>query len=190
MRFRASFRRRTSSPASATSRIEDDESAESHVPELKDLRLATRTFLATYPWRKIAPMDPAPLRRPLGECRLAVVSSAGFVVPGEAAFDASVKGGDWSWRMVPDDVDLQGLEEHHRSSSFDHAGIEADRNLAMPLDRLRELEAAREIGGLAPRHVSVMGSITAPGRFIKHSVPEIVELLRSDEVDVALMVPV
>ena len=33
----------------------------------------------------------------------------------------------------------QGGSVHHRSDAFDHRGIAADRNLAFPLDRLREL---------------------------------------------------
>jgi hypothetical protein len=35
-----------------------------------------------------------------------------------------------------------------------------------------------------------MGSITAPGRFIKRTLPEVAGLLVEDKVDVALMVPV
>ena len=93
-------------------------------------------------------------------------------------------------RIIPAQTHVQGLEEHHRSDSFSHVGIEADRNLGLPLDRLHELAAAGEIGSVAPRHISVMGSITAPGRFVKHSLPAIAEILVEDQVDVALMVPV
>ena len=46
------------------------------------------------------------------------------------------------------------------------------------------------IGEIAPHHISVMGSITAAGRFIRKTVPAIVEALTADEVDVALMVRV
>ena len=46
------------------------------------------------------------------------------------------------------------------------------------------------IGEVAPRHASVMGSILAPGRFVRKTVPEIVDVFVADAVDVALMVPV
>jgi len=83
-----------------------------------------------------------------------------------------------------------GRSDPLRSTSFDHRGIEADRNLALPLDRLRELAAEGEIGEVAPRHLSFMGSITAPNRLVRHSAPEAAEILVRDAVDVALLVPV
>lgn len=92
--------------------------------------------------------------------------------------------------MIAGDVDVGSLGEFHRSASFDHAGIEADRNLALPLDRLRELVQDGTIGEVAPRHLSFMGSITAPGRLVERSIPEATQLLVRDAVDVALLVPV
>lgn len=147
-------------------------------------------FMRDYPWRQLGEIIPARRIKPLAECRVALVSSAGLVAPGQAPYDNETKGGDWSWRSIPAGVDIQSLTEHHRSDSWDHTGIEADRNMGMPLDRLHELAADGVIGEVAPRHISVMGSITAPGRFIRQTVPEIVEALTADEVDVALMVPV
>lgn len=147
-------------------------------------------FMRDYPWRQLGEIIPARRIKPLAECRVALVSSAGLVAPGQAPYDNETKGGDWSWRSIPAGVDIQSLTEHHRSDSWDHTGIEADRNMGMPLDRLHELAADSVIGEVAPRHISVMGSITAPGRFIRQTMPEIVEALTADEVDVALMVPV
>ncbi len=154
------------------------------------MNLKLKLFMRSYPWRRLDEIVPAHRPKPLAECRVALVSSAGLVAPGQAPYDHKAKGGDWSWRSIPADVEVQSLTEHHRSDSWDHTGIEADRNLGMPLDRLHELAAAGTVGGVAPRHVSIMGSITAPGRFIRKTVPEIVEALTADEVDVALMVPV
>jgi D-proline reductase (dithiol) PrdB len=149
-----------------------------------------RATLAVYPWRRIDPVPGARLRRPLAECRVALVTSAGLVPPGEPPFDATVRGGDYSYRVVPGDADVQALTEHQRSEAFDHTGIARDRNLALPLDRLRELQREGAIGGVAPRHLSFMGSITAPGRLIKRTAPEAAALLVEDAVDVALLVPV
>ncbi|MDP6928564.1 MAG: glycine/sarcosine/betaine reductase selenoprotein B family protein, partial [Planctomycetota bacterium] len=78
----------------------------------------------------------------------------------------------------------------HRSDSFDHTGLREDPNLAFPLDRLRELVASGRIGSLAPRHLSFMGSITAPGRLVRESAPQAARWLLEDQVDVALLVPV
>jgi D-proline reductase (dithiol) PrdB len=158
--------------------------------ETRDLSLSLRVFLKTYRWRTIDPVPVAPLSKPMSRCRVAIVSSAGFVVPGDAPFDQSVRGGDFSYRVIPSDTDLPALEEHHRSDSFSHAGVAADRNVGLPLERLHELAADGTIGSVAPRHVSLMGSITAPGRLIKRTLPAIADLLVEDTVDVALMVPV
>ena len=158
--------------------------------KLNELSFTLRTFLKAYPWRRSDPVPRTTLGKPLAECRVALVSSAGLVVPGDRPFDETVKGGDYTHRVIPSDADVASLEEHHRSDTFDHSGIEADPNLALPLDRLHELAADGTIGEVAPRHVSLMGSITAPGRLLKNTVPQVVDLLTNDEVDVALLVPV
>jgi len=156
----------------------------------RDLSLSLRVFLKAYRWRTVDPVPVAALSKPLPECRVAIMSSAGFVVPGDEPFDQSVRGGDFGFRIIPADTDVQALEEHHRSDSFSHAGVEADRNLGLPLDRVHELAADGTIGEVAPRHISVMGSITAPGRFVSRTLPSVADVLVEDGVDVALMVPV
>ncbi len=162
-------------------------------PDLESRRLPSlwlRTVVRAYPWRRIDPVPHARLGKPLSACRVALVTSAGLVPPGEPPFDPHVLGGDFSFRVVPADIDVQSLAEHHPSASFDHSGIEQDRNVAFPLDRLRELCEAGVVGGVAPRHLSFMGSISAPGRLRRRSAPEAADLLAADEVDVALLVPV
>ena len=116
--------------------------------------------------------------------------SPGIRVPGDEPFSDSVRGGDYSYRVIPADTEVQALEGYHHSDSFSHEGIDEDRNMGLPLDRLHELAAAGVISSVAPRHVSLMGSITAPGRLVERTLPEVGVLLISDKVDVALMVPV
>ena len=149
------------------------------------LPLKYRLLLKTYRWRRIDPVPCAPLRKPLNESRVAIVTTAGLHLPSQPPFDNDVRGGDTSYRVIPNDADVSTLLEAHRSETFDHAAVQADPNLAFPLDRLREM-------GLppAPRHLSFMGSITAPGRLIAESAPEAAQLLVDDAVDVALLVPI
>ena len=151
---------------------------------------AVRLFLKAYPWRRIDPVPWSPLSKPLSDCRVALGSSAGFSLPGQPAFDDTVKGVDSTFRFVPRDAHVPDFVENHRSESFDHAGIRRDPNLGFPLDRLRELRDAGVIGEVAPRHLSFMGSITAPGRLIRDTAPDAVARLVEDAVDVALLVPV
>lgn len=160
------------------------------MPTLAELPLAVRTFLRFYRWRRIDPVPCATLAKPLAECRVALVTTAGLVPRGEPSFDDGTRGGDWSYRVLPAATDLATLGEFQRSGSFDHTGIARDRNLAFPLDRLRDLASDGTIGAVAPRHLSFMGSITAPGRLVRDSIPEATQLLVDDAVDVALLVPV
>ena len=155
-----------------------------------ELSLPVRLFFKTYPWRRVDPVPWTALGKPLAECRLALISSAGFVLPGQEPFKVNLAGGDGSFREIPADVDVASLTDAHRSDSFDHRGMVRDPNLAFPVDRIRELAAAGRVGEVNHRHLSFMGAITAPGRLVRDHAPEAARLLRSDGVDVALLVPV
>ena len=156
--------------------------------EIASLPLRYRLFLATYRFRS-ANAVPGPLARPLPEARLAIVTTAGLCPPGEPAFDSDARGGDVTFRVIPERTPLGALAVQQRSELFDHAGIERDRNLGFPRDRLREMVAAGEVGEAAPRHISFMGSITAPSRLVKETAPRAAELLLADGVDAAVLVP-
>ncbi|HEX8616339.1 MAG TPA: glycine/sarcosine/betaine reductase selenoprotein B family protein [Thermoanaerobaculia bacterium] len=158
--------------------------------ELADLPLSVRLFLKAYPWRRIDPVPSAPLAKPLTTARIALVSTAGLVLPGQPRFDDDVKGGDSSSREVAFDADPATLIDAHRSKSYDHAGVRRDANLAFPIGRLRELADDGEIGGVNHRHFSFMGSITAPGQLMRDSAPSVAEALAGDRVDAVLLVPI
>lgn len=157
-----------------------------------DLSLHVRLFMKGYPFARYAldPVPCAPLRKPLSQARVALVTTAGLRTPEQAEFDHSIKMGDTSFREIPHDVDVPTLIESHRSYAFDHTGIEADRNLAFPLERFRELLAQGVIGALNQRHFSFMGSIVGPRKLIDETAPAVAQMLRDDGVDVALLTPV
>ena len=157
---------------------------------LNEFSLPLRLFLKAYPWRRIDPVPWTRLKKPLAQCNLALVSSAGFVMPDQPPFDENIRGGDPSFREIPADAAVKQLHESHRSESFDHSGIQADPNLAFPIDRVRELAGRGRIGTVNRRHLSCMGSITAPGRLVMQTAPAAAQLLAEDAVDVALLVPV
>jgi D-proline reductase (dithiol) PrdB len=158
--------------------------------EVRDLRLQDQLFVRTYRWRRIDPVPWAPLRKPLAECRLGLVSSAGLSAPGQQPFDTTVKGGDPSFREVPTDLEVSRLVETHRSRSWDHTGVARDKNLAFPIDRLQELVDQGRIGSVASHALSFMGSITAPGRLRRDYLPRAADVFDSEQVDIALLVPV
>lgn len=157
---------------------------------LADLPLTYRALLKTYPWRRVDPLPRAALGRPLSAARVALVTSAGLVAEGDPPFDLRRRGGDTSWRVIPHDLPAARVHVHHRSDAFDRVPLTADLNVVLPRARLDEAVSAGRIGAAAPRHLSFMGSITAPGRLRRETAPRATEVLRADAVDVALLVPV
>jgi len=158
--------------------------------DIGEFAFKDRLFLRTYRWRRIDPVPHAPLRKPLGDCRVAIVSSAGLVLPSQEPFDTQIRGGDPSFREIPADTDVSILVDTHRSETFDHADMRDDPNLVFPIDRMRELAERGRIGSVNQRHLSFMGGITAPGRLVKYTAPEAARQLVSDAVDAALLIPV
>ena len=66
-----------------------------------------------------------------------------------------------------------------------------DINVALPLDRVRELVAAGEVGALADTHYSTMGfQGNDPKTQAETSAPEIAASMRNEGVDLALLAPV
>src|SRR5438270_10532875 len=94
--------------------------------DLNEFSFPTRLFLKAYKWRRIDPVPYAPLKKPLSQCKLAIGSSAGFVLSEQPKFNALILGGDTSFRQIPADTDVKRLIDSHRSESFDHEGIETD----------------------------------------------------------------
>jgi D-proline reductase (dithiol) PrdB len=158
--------------------------------KISDLKLAYQAFMKAYPYRRVDWYHGASLKKPLREARLAVVTTAAFFRPDQPPFNTSIRGGDCSYRIIPFETDLSTLGIAHRIDAFDIRGIASDKNLALPLDRLKFLVQEGFIGAVAPRHFSFMGSITAPGRLITNSAPEVSRLLLEDAVDAVLLTPV
>jgi hypothetical protein len=98
-------------------------------------------------------------------------------------FDHFNKLGDVSFREIPNEIEIQTLIEDHKSSAFDHSGAEVDKNLALPIDRFRELVEQKIIGSLNHRSFSFMGSIIVPNKLIEETASQVGKLLKEDEID-------
>ena len=153
---------------------------------LRKLDSLSRFFMKLYRGKRYEACPYTPLRLPLPECKVALITTAGFFLTGQAPFES----GDCSYRKIPNSIQTQALINGHKSAAYDERGLETDPNLAFPLDRFRELEIAGEIGSLNHRHFSFMGSITKPHALITQSAPEVGALLKVDGVDVAFLTPV
>jgi D-proline reductase (dithiol) PrdB len=136
----------------------------------------------------------AEVRKPVAESKLALLSTAGLSMRGDAPFDMEMERkqptrGDPSWRSLRSDATSATVEANHLH--IDTGYIERDLNVALPLDRLRELAAEGVIGALADSHYSIMGyQGNDSSRLENQSAPEIADAMRSEEVDLALLTPV
>jgi D-proline reductase (dithiol) PrdB len=135
-----------------------------------------------------------PVRKPLAASRVALLSTAGLSMVGDAPFDMDFERrnptkGDSSWRRLSATATAGDVEANHLH--IDTGYIRRDLNVALPLDRLRELVAAGEVGAAAPSHYSIMGyQGNDASRLERESAPRIAEAMRSEEVDLALLAPV
>lgn len=120
---------------------------------------------------------------PLSRATVAIVTTAALAHPGEPWSNQSHE-----FRLF--DVDDDRLLLAHNSPNFDRSGFALDRNVVYPIDRLRELERRGELGRVAPRHASLIGSTFELGTFIVDTGPRLASELRRDGVDVALLTPV
>lgn len=136
----------------------------------------------------------APVRKPLAESKLALLSTAGISMRGDPPFDMEMERkkptqGDPSWRRLRSDASSATVEVHHLH--IDTGYIERDLNVALPLDRARELVAEGVLGAIAASHYSIMGYQGNDTRTLENrSAPEIAAAMRSEEVDLALLAPV
>ena len=146
----------------------------------------SRFFMKFYRGQRYRTSPNTPLRLPLNECKVALITTAGFFLDGQNPFG----NGDCSYREIPNSIQTQALINGHKSAAYDERGLETDANLAFPLDRFTELETEGKIGSLNRRHFSFMGSITKPHPLITQFAPEVGQMLKADGVDVAFLTPV
>jgi D-proline reductase (dithiol) PrdB len=131
----------------------------------------------------------APLRKPLRECRVALVTTAGFHLADDQPFDVDALTGDPSYREIPMDADLASLKISH--THYPHRYAQADPNVLLPLDRLREL-ATEGTFQLAPRCFSFGFAGMLTQELIEDpdgSAHQVARRLREDGVDILLLAP-
>ncbi|MGI9477360.1 MAG: glycine/sarcosine/betaine reductase selenoprotein B family protein [Hyphomicrobiaceae bacterium] len=122
--------------------------------------------------------------KPMNERRVAIVSTAGLQRRGDRPFDL----GSADFRVIPGDTPAREIVMSHISTNFDRSGFQADINVALPIDRLRELADNGTIGSAAGYHYSFMGA-TDPTLMKVHA-ERMIALMKDDGVDTALLVPI
>ena len=130
-----------------------------------------------------------PQTKPLAECTVALVTTAGVHHTGQQPFDMNDSDGDPSFREL--DGATIGSDFRITHDYYDHRDAERDLNIVFPLQRLEELRREGIIGGLARNHYGFMGHITGLhlAALTGKSAPEVARRLRGADVDLVLLTP-
>ena len=133
------------------------------------------------------------LHKPLADCTVTLVSSAGIHLKGDQPFDLQRERrqptwGDPTHREMPktagqDDVEYTHL---HVQTSY----LRQDRNVAWPVDIFLAYEREGIIGRLADTLYSIYGYMPNFNPLVKRTAPEIIARMQAQGVDVAMLFPV
>jgi len=130
-----------------------------------------------------------PLPKPVGSCRLALVTTAGVHLKSQPAFDMLDPAGDPSFREIPAHTPVADLAITH--DYYNHFDADMDVNIVFPVQRVRELEQSGDIGDINARHFSFMGHIRDGHleTLMNATAPAVAAALKADAVDIALLTP-
>lgn len=143
--------------------------------------------LANYPFVENTYAPFTPLQRALPMLNLGLISSAGAYIDGTDPFDLTSKDGDVSFREFP--VEVEAEDFLYAAKGYDAAAVREDRNVQIPIERLREYEANGVIGKLNNVWWSISPWTPNAALVASEMAPQIAERLAAYEVRAALLVP-
>lgn len=124
----------------------------------------------------------------LSRSRLVLISSAGGYLPAsQAAFDADNDLGDYTIRLLPISTPFSAIAYAH--THYDHTAVNADPQVLLPLQHLASMQSEGRIGALTPNVVSFMGYQPDVGRVLDELIPAVIDAVRADQAQAALLVP-
>ena len=138
-----------------------------------------------YPRQPIfAPPRLTPLRKPISQSTIGIFTSAGVQLRSDTPLAET---NDLSYRLIDRGVPYSELTVAHQTPV--RVWALEDLNVAFPRERLAELEAEGAIGQLAPRAVSMVGSITKFTELLQKTVPSVKEVFDAQGVDLIFLFP-
>ena len=125
-----------------------------------------------------------PLRKPIARSTIAIFTSAGIQLRSDPPLAET---NDLSYRLIDRAVPYSELTVAHQTPV--RVWALEDLNVAFPRERFVELESEGVIGRLAPRAVSMVGSITRFTELLEKTVPAIQRELEEQGVDLLFLFP-
>ena len=149
-----------------------------------------KTYIPEEDFKGSIPFEP--LSKPISDCTVAAVTSAGISLTSEPPFDMEREKEDPTWgdptyRKIPQTTakgDIQ-VNHLHINTSF----ILEDINVILPIGHLQDLAGEGVIGKSAPTAYSFYGFQWQRTEFLKEAIEPIAAQMQSEGVDVAIMTP-
>lgn len=149
-----------------------------------------RTFIpreeysGTIPW--------TPLSRPLGEARVALVTSAGISLRKDPPFDMEREKkdplwGDPTYRLIPKGTTENEIDVNHLHINTTH--IRKDINVILPLQRMEELEKEGFVGTLVPTSYSFYGFQWQGTEWLATAIEPMVDRMKEERVEAVFLTP-
>jgi len=155
---------------------------------------ATRQIMKAWAARQEPGEIPfTPLEKPLRDCTVALISTAGIARNDDRPFDQEGERrnpwwGDPSFRRIPLGTTEKDIRVFHLH--VDPQFGEQDLDVLLPMRRLAELAQEGMMGRPAPTHYSFMGYILDPTELMETTAPAIATSLHAERVDAVVLVPV
>ncbi len=140
-----------------------------------------------YQWSVYETAPLTPLRKPLNQCRVALLTSGGVSRKDAPPFDPLARN-DLRVDAIPAETASAHFQIH--DDYYNHGDADRDINCIFPLDRLRELAAEGVVGSVAPHHYSgFMGRTYIRTAVMTQAAPALARRLADEAVDAVVMVP-
>jgi len=154
------------------------------------LKAWINTFIPDEDFKEYIPW--APMKKPLNQTTLTLVTSAGISLKTDPPFDMEREKkeaiwGDRSYRTIPRGTTEKDIQVNHLHINTNH--IKQDINVILPLARMAEFEQEKIIGRLTPTAYSFYGFQWQSTDFLKEAIEPISKRMKSEGVEAVLMTP-
>jgi len=133
-----------------------------------------------------------PLEKPVSECRIAAVTSAGISMKSDPPFDmerekAEPDWGDPTHRVIPKHAIGSDISVNHLHINTSY--ISRDINVILPLQRLADLHAQGMIGAVADSHYSFYGFQWKHETYLDTGIAPMITQMKQEGVDAVVLTP-
>ena len=129
----------------------------------------------------------AKLEKPLAQCKVCFVSTSGVQPKTSLPFDTVHPVGDYTFRRVPSNSQVDDLEIHQLK--YPTFGATEDLNVIFPIERLRDLVQEKQIGELTENFYTFIGYNMDPQQLEKTLAEDIAKAVSEEAPDIVIAAP-